>query len=293
MIALLRDYIPVGTPLNTFLRDKWAVISLTFLIGVIVAAVFAPWLTPYAEQGRGVPNIDMRFQPPSWQNPMGTDSLGRDVLARILFGARASLVAAFAMVFVAATLGTLLGVVSGYWGGVVDTIIMRVTDVFLAFPPLLLAIALATTLGAGLISTVLAVGLTWWTWYARLVRAQAASIRQSAFVLAARSIGVSELTILRRHVLPNVLTPVLVQASVDLSSAILTVAALSFIGLGVQPPTPDWGTMIGEGRLYLQSGRWWLVLYSGGIITLTAIAFNVVGDALRDALDPHTRSANL
>jgi peptide/nickel transport system permease protein len=196
---------------------------------------------------------------------------------------------ALAVVVVAVVVGTPLGAIAGYAGGWIDEIIMRITDIFLAFPPLLLAIAIAAALGPGYANAVLAVGLTWWPWYTRLVRAQTLSIRQRDYVTAARGIGVSDATIIRRHILPNVMTPVLVQATLDLGSAILTVAGLSFIGLGTQPPTPDWGVMVNEGRLYLQSGRWWLVTFPGLAIMITTLSFNLLGDSVRDVTDPHTR----
>jgi peptide/nickel transport system permease protein len=196
------------------------------------------------------------------------------------------------VVAAAVLIGTPLGALAGYFGGWTDEVIMRVTDVFLAFPPLLLAVAIAAALGPGYVNAVLAIALTWWPWYTRLVRAQAIALREQPFVEAARSIGVSDLTIIRRHVLPNVLTPVLVQSTVDIGSAILTAAGLSFIGLGPQPPTPDWGAMVNEGRLYVLSGRGWLVTFPGLAIFLTALAFNLLGDSVRDATDPRTRGGD-
>jgi peptide/nickel transport system permease protein len=166
---------------------------------------------------------------------------------------------------------------------------MRVTDIFLAFPPLLLAIAIAAALGPSFINSMLAIALTWWPWYTRLVRAQAISLRERSFVEAARGIGVKNLTIIWRHILPNVFTPVMVQATLDIGSAILTAAGLSFIGLGTQPPTADWGVMINEGRLYVLSGRWWIATFSGLAIFITTLAFNLLGDGVRDAADPRTR----
>jgi peptide/nickel transport system permease protein len=272
-----------------FRRDPIGMVSLIVMLLIVLAALAAPLLTPYADQGMGTPDIASKFLEPSPANPLGTDSLGRDLLARILFGARTSLSMALAVVVVAVVVGTPLGAIAGYAGGWIDEIIMRITDIFLAFPPLLLAIAIAAALGPGYANAVLAVGLTWWPWYTRLVRAQTLSIRQRDYVTAARGIGVSDATIIRRHILPNVMTPVLVQATLDLGSAILTVAGLSFIGLGTQPPTPDWGVMVNEGRLYLQSGRWWLVTFPGLAIMITTLSFNLLGDSVRDVTDPHTR----
>ena len=192
----------------------------------------------------------------------------------------------------AMVVGGLFGLFAGYFGGWIDELIMRITDVFLAFPPLLLAITIATVLEPNLQNSVIAVASTWWPWYTRLVRAQTVSVRERHFVEAARGMGVKDVTIIRRHILPNVFTPVLVQGTLDLGTAILTAAGLSFIGLGPQPPTADWGVMINEGRLYILSGRWWIATFSGLAIFLTALAFNLLGDGVRDVTDPRTRGGS-
>ncbi|HVU11627.1 MAG TPA: nickel transporter permease [Phototrophicaceae bacterium] len=289
----LGNYIPAepGSTVWFFRRDKIAYVSLIFLLVLFALAILAPLLTPYANEGLGDPNIANKFIAPVLAHPFGTDSLGRDLLARVLFGARTSLSMGLLVVVSAVIIGTPLGALAGYYGGWVDEVIMRVTDIFLAFPPLLLAVAIAAALGPGYVNAVIAIAITWWPWYTRLVRAQAISLRERDFVEAARGIGVSNLTIIRRHILPNVLTPVLVQSTIDIGSAILTVAGLSFIGLGPQPPIPDWGVMVNEGRLYVQSGRWWLVTFPGLAIFFTALAFNLLGDGVRDAADPRTRGA--
>ena len=272
-----------------FRRDRIAMLSLIFLLLVLLGALFAPLLTPYPEQGRGDPNIAEKFQPPSMAHPLGTDALGRDMWARLLFGARTSLTVGLAVVALSALVGTLLGALAGYFGGWIDEVIMRITDIFLAFPPLLLAIVVATALGPSLRNMVLAIALSWWPWYTRIVRGQAVSLRERNFVEAARSMGVGDLTIIRRHILPNVLAPVGVQATLDLGAAILTAAGLSFLGLGTQPPTADWGVMVNEGRQYMLSGRWWIATFAGLAIFLTSMAFNLLGDGARDAADPRTR----
>ena len=272
-----------------FRRDRMAMLSLIFLLLVLLGALFAPLLTPYPEQGRGEPNIAEKFQPPSLAHPLGTDALGRDMWARLLFGARTSLTVGLAVVALSALIGTLLGALAGYFGGWIDEVIMRITDIFLAFPPLLLAIVVATALGPSLRNMVLAIALSWWPWYTRIVRGQAVTLRERNFVEAARSMGVGDLTIIRRHILPNVLAPVGVQATLDLGAAILTAAGLSFLGLGTQPPTADWGVMVNEGRQYMLSGRWWIATFAGLAIFLTSMAFNLLGDGARDAADPRTR----
>ena len=237
-----------GSTVWFFRRDRIAYFSLIFLVVLIALAILAPLLTPYANEGLGDPNIANKFIAPGLIHPFGTDSLGRDLLARVLFGTRTSLSMGLLVVVFAVLIGTPLGALAGYYGGWIDELIMRITDIFLAFPPLLLAIAIAAALGPGYVNAVIAIAITWWPWYTRLVRAQALSLRERDFVEAARGIGVRNLTIIRRHILPNVLTPVLVQSTIDIGSAILTVAGLSFIGLGPQPPMPDWGVMVNEGR---------------------------------------------
>ncbi len=269
---------------RAFRRDPLAVISLFILLVFILGAIFAPFLTPYAGQGLGDPNILEKFNPPSTEHLLGTDYLGRDVLGR------SSLMIGFLVVFVAVFIGVPLGAVSGFYGGWLDNLLMRITDIFLAFPPLLLAIALAAALGASFVNTMIAISFTWWPWYARLVRAQTLSLKERSYIEAARSIGVPSWKIITTHVLPNVMTPVMVQATMDLGSAILVGAAISFIGLGVQPPTADWGTMISVGRIYFLE-RPWYAGSAGLAIFLVVLAFNLLGDAVRDAADPRTRRA--
>lgn len=276
--------------LQAFRRDPLAVVSLVLILLFVLGAILAPMLTPYPAQGRGDPNILEKFQAPSRDHPLGTDYLGRDVWARILFGGRSSLSIGFLVVIIAGAIGVPLGAIAGYYGGRIDDLIMRITDMFLAFPPLLLAIAIAAALGASFINTMIAIAFTWWPWYARLVRAQTLSLREQYFIEAARSIGVSDINIIVQHVLPNVMTPVLVQATMDIGSAILTGAAISFIGLGVQPPTPDWGKMISTGRIYFIE-RPWFAGSAGAAIFLVTLAFNLLGDAVRDVADPRTRRA--
>lgn len=273
---------------RSFRRDKLALASLVIIILFVLAAVLAPYLTPYPEQGLGKPNIAEKFSPPSSEHVLGTDYLGRDLLARLLFGSRSSLSIGFLVVSIAVGIGVPLGAIAGYFGGWVDNAIMRLTDVFLAFPPLLLAIAIAAALGPSFTNTMIAIAFTWWPWYTRLVRAQAASLKSRSYVDAARSIGVNSRTIIIRHILPNLLTPVLVQGTMDIGSAILTGAAMSFIGLGVQPPTPDWGKMVATGRVYILNAPWFATFAGLSISTIT-LAFNLLGDGIRDVADPRTR----
>ncbi len=274
--------------LRAFGRDRLAVISLLIVLAFVLGAIFAPHLTPYPAEGRGEPNIVNKFLPPGPGHPLGTDNLGRDLLARILFGGRSSLPMGFLVVAIAVSIGTPLGAIAGYLGGWVDEAIMRLTDMFLAFPPLLLAIAIAAALGPSFTNAMIAIGLTWWPWYTRLVRAQTVSLKERPFIEAARAIGVSQRTVVARHVLPNVMTPVLVQATMDIGSAILTGAAMSFIGLGAQPPTADWGNMVATGRIYFVNQPWFAT-YPGLAIFLVTLAFNLLGDTVRDVADPRSR----
>ena len=273
---------------RAFRRDPLAVISLFIILLFIFGAIFAPYLTPYPEEGAGSHNIAHRFKPPSREHPFGTDHLGRDLWARVLFGGRSSLSIGFLVVIIAVGLGTPLGALAGYFGGWLDEVIMRITDMFLAFPPLLLAIAIAAALGPSFVNAMIAIALTWWPWYTRLVRAQTVSLKERSFVEAARGMGVRSLTIIFRHILPNIFTPVLVQSTMDIGSAILTGAAMSFIGLGAQPPIADWGQMVSTGRIYFLHQPWY-VTFPGLAIFLVTLSFNLFGDSIREILDPRSR----
>jgi peptide/nickel transport system permease protein len=230
-----------------------------------------------------------KLQGPSSGHWFGTDDLGRDLLSRVLTGARISLAVAIVVLALAMVLGVGLGLIAGYWGGWVDEVLMRTTDVFLAFPRLVLAIAIAATLGAGLSNTVLAIALSWWPWYTRLVRGQLLSLREQEYVQAAVSLGAGPPRILLRHLLPNVGTTVVIQASIDIGFAILATASLSFIGLGAQPPTPEWGAIIAQARSYMVDA-WWYPTFPGLAIFLAVLGFNLLGNAIRDAFDPRLRS---
>jgi peptide/nickel transport system permease protein len=272
-----------------FRRDKLAMASLIVIIILIFLAIFAPVVSPYPEEGAGQPNILNKLQPPSAEHLFGTDPLGRDILSRVLYGARTALLAGITIEVLAVTFGSILGALAGYFGGKVDEVIMRITDIFLAFPPLLLAMTIAAVLEPSLQNSILAITIVWWPWYTRIVRGQAISVRERDYVRAARGMGVSDLTIIRRHILPNVMSPVMVQATLDLGAAILTVAALSFVGLGVPPPTADWGAMVSEGRIYIQNGRWWVPTFPGLALFITIMAFNLLGDGIQVVANPRTR----
>jgi peptide/nickel transport system permease protein len=260
--------------------------AITLLI--VAVAVLAPLLAPYPADAGPATHPEIALQAPSLRHLFGTDQVGRDVFSRVLCGARVSPLIALLVLLIACAVGVPLGVAAGYFGGVTDEIIMRITDVFLAFPPLLLALAFAAVLPASLTSLTIAIAITWWPWYTRLIRGQAASVAGRPYVEACRALGIPRWRILLRHVLPNSVTPLIVQVSLDAGVVILTTSALSFLGLGAQDPVPDWGLMVAEGENYFTTG-WWLVTFPGLAILVTALAFNLLGDGLRDVLDPRSR----
>lgn len=270
--------------LRRFFRNPGAVLGLALLILLILVALLGPLVAgDPLEQ-----NLLERLKPPGPGHPLGTDQLGRDVWARVVHGTRISLGVGFGVVLLASFLGVSVGLLAGGLGGVWDNLLMRLTDIFFAFPSLILAMAIAAALGPNLTNTVIAVALVTWPIYARLVRAQVLALREREFVEAARALGAGQGRILFRHLLPNALTPVLVQASYEVGAAILTAAGLSFIGFGAQPPTPEWGAMVAETRNYMAEAPWAPVAPAVAIL-LTVLAFNLIGDALRDALDPRAR----
>lgn len=271
--------------LRVIVRDPLSLLSTLVIIAFIFIAVFAYQIAPYPAQGAGKSNPDTTMLLPSRAHPFGTDRLGRDMLSRIIIGAQPALIVPLGVVLAAVLIGAPLGAIAGYKGGWVDEAIMRITDLFLAFPFLLLAMAIATALGRGLEKAAIALAISWWPWYTRLVRSVAASLRERYFVESARAIGVRDWVIIVRHILPNCISPILVQATVDLGTVILAMGGLAFIGLGTQPPAPDWGLMVSEGRTFILK-QWWLSAYPGLAIFIIVLAFNLLGDTLRDIFDP-------
>src|SRR5215210_2743032 len=258
--------------------------GLVVLLAVL-AAFFAPFVSPYDPLRQDLASI---LAPPSGTHLLGTDNVGRDILARVIWGTRVSLVAGFVSVAIATVAGSLLGLGAGFWGGRVDGGVMRLMDAVLAFPPLVLALALGAVLGAGLGGVLIALGVVYTPTFARLMRGQVLTIKTREYVEAARVLGAPNWRIVRRHVLPNAATPIVVQASLSVAFAILAEASLSFLGLGVQPPEPSWGSMINAGRGYLQQAPW-IVFGPGAALFVTVLGLNFVGDAVRDALDPRSR----
>jgi len=254
-------------------------------IVIIVIAVAAPLLAPYDPSAQ---ETARRLEGPTNTHPLGLDDLGRDVLSRILFGARVSLRVGFSVVLIASTIGIALGAMAGYFGGKIDTVVMRTSDVLLAFPGILLAIAFVAVLGPSLNNVIIALSTIGWVGYARLVRGQVLKVREIEFVTAAKALGASSGRVIFFHVLPNVMNPVIVMATLGLAGAILAEAALSFLGLGVQPPTPSWGAMLSSGRQYLGMANH-LAIFPGLAIMLAVMGLNFLGDGLIDALDPKYR----
>ena len=268
-------------------RNKLSLLAFAIIILLVLSAIFAPVIVPYPEDVYST-HIEQKLEAPSSEHIMGTDELGRDVFSRLVYGARVSISTALIAVGVALVIGIPLGAIAGTFGGWVDNVIMRITDVFLSFPPLLLAIARVTLLGPGLTNAIIAIVVSWWPWYTRLVRGQAISIKERKFVQAAETIGTSKAKIIFSHIVPNCISPVIVQASMDIGGVIMTVASLSFLGLGAQQPQPEWGLMISVGRASFPD-KWWCCIFPGIAIFLTVLSFNLLGDAIREILDPKTR----
>jgi peptide/nickel transport system permease protein len=275
----------VAGPLRFIRTDPLGGFSVAVIAVFVFVAILAPWIAPFPDQGAGLSNLETRLLPPSGTHLMGTDYLGRDVLSRIMFGARNALIVSLAVTLSAAVFGALVGGFAGLIGGWVDEILMRITDLFLAFPTLLLAMAIVAAIGPSFENVAIALAVRWWTWYARIVRAVAQSLRERYFVEAARAMGVSSRTIVLRHIVPNSISPIIVNATIDLGAVILAAGGLAFLGLGAQPPTPDWGLMVAEGRDYILTHPW-LPIYPGLAMFLSVLAFNLLGDSLRRRLDP-------
>lgn len=278
--------------LQSMVTSRWALLGMIILIVVTFIAIFGPWLAPFDPNRQ---NIMMRLLEPGSPGAgeltywLGSDQLGRDVLSRLLYGARVSLLVGVAAIAVGGVLGTVLGLVSGYFGGWVDDVIMRLGDIQLAFPFILLAIMFLVVLGPGLFNMILVLGIGQWVTYARIVRAQTLALREKEFVEAARAMGDGTMSILFRTILPNIMAPLTVIASFNVASVILSEAALSFLGLGVPPDVPTWGSMLSESRDHLFSNKWWMAVFPGLAIVFTVLAFNIIGDWLRDFLDPRLK----
>ncbi|MCX5906068.1 MAG: ABC transporter permease [Deltaproteobacteria bacterium] len=281
-----------ATRLHKILRklrqDKGAIFGLVMVLFVIASAIFAPWISPHDPLDQ---DVEQRLLPPIGQTGadprflLGTDHLGRDIVSRLIYGARISLAVSISAVAFSAVLGTVIGLLSGFYGGKVDSIFMRLADVQLAFPFILLAIAIIAVLGPSLQNIIIVMGITGWVIYARVVRAEVLSLREKEYITAVRALGGSNGRIIFKHLFPNVIPPCIVIVTLELARMIIMEAALSFLGLGIQPPTPTWGGMLADGRVYLATS-WWLATFPGLVIMLVVLGINLLGNWLRDMLDP-------
>jgi peptide/nickel transport system permease protein len=266
-------------------RHPGLAVGLGIVVLLALVAVLAPVMAPYPEDAGTATNLMATLQPPGGEHLLGTDSVGRDVWSRTLFGAWVTVGTSVIIIIAALALGVPIGLVSGAAGGWLDDVLMRLVDIFLAFPSLLLALAIGAALGPSLEHAAVAIIFAWWPWYARLMRGEAASLRDRTFVESARLLGIAPWRVAVRHILPNAAGPVIVQASLDLGGVILTLAALSFLGLGAQDPTPEWGLMVEQGRTLFATHPW-VALVPGGAIMIAALAFTLLGEGLRERLDP-------
>jgi len=271
--------------IRRFRRNRLAVVGLVIVLILLIIAVIGPYVAPYPEDATGAINIGERLQAPSRDHWMGTDDVGADIFSRVLIGTRLSLGIGAVVIVLAVLIGIPLGAIAGYFGGKVNELIMRITDVFLTIPGLILALAIAAALGPSIRNAMIALSVVWWPGYCRLTQAQFLALREEVYIEAAQTIGASSWRIIFRHVLPNTLTPIMVKISMDLGFAILTAAGLSFIGVGAQPPSPEWGAMVSLGRKFMPEW-WWYSTFPGGAIFIAVFAFNMLGDGLRDMLDP-------
>jgi peptide/nickel transport system permease protein len=275
-----------GYNLRLFLRKKLAVFSALVLTIIMLSAIFAPWVAPYPEQGKGAINLEERLQPFSKKHFLGTDIYGRDLLSRVIYGARVSVFGGFFIVLVAALIGVPLGLWAGYREGVSGAIIMRTVELVLSFPSALVAMGIAIVIGAGSMTALIALVIPWWPWYTRLVQGEVQSLKNMLYIEAAQMLGYGRIYILFRHLLPNILGPVIVTMLLDVGPAIIAIGVLSFLGLGTQPPHADWGLMVWNGAQNLL-GEWWIAIVPGFAMFLLVTAFNIFGDSLKEILDPN------
>ena len=274
--------------IRTFARNGSAMLGLAIVFLFLLLAAIGPWIVPFPEHAEGVVNLDAKLTPPNATYLFGTDEVGMDIFSRTVLGARVTLQIALIVTGIAVLIGVPLGIMAGYFGGWVQEVIMRITDIFLSIPGLILAVAIVGALGPGILNAMFALALVWWPGYVRLVQAKTLSLKNEIYVDAARAVGAGPFRIIFVHILPNCTSPIIVKASMDMGMAILGAASLGFLGLGAQPPQPEWGAMISIGRNYLPDW-WWYSFFPGMAIMLTVLGFNLLGDGLRDILDPRHR----
>ncbi|WP_207940708.1 peptide/nickel transport system permease [Enterococcus sp. DIV2402] len=270
--------------IRKLLKNKLTLVGLIIVALVVFAAIFADFIAPHPSDVTGSIDFSLMNQPPSSQYIFGTDEAGRDIFSRVLFGARYSLIMGVVVLTVAIGIGVPLGLIAGFWGGKVNAVIMRLTDIFLSIPSIILAMAVAAIMEPSLFNSMVAISFGWWPWFTRLVQAETLKIKNEQFILASEGIGASKWRIAFIEILPNCLSTIIVKASTDIGFVILTGASLGFLGLGAQPPAPEWGTMVAEGRVYLPT-MWWQTTFPGLAILVTVLGFNLLGDGLRDFFD--------
>ena len=274
--------------IKTFSKNTSAMLGLAIVLSFLTIAAIGPWIVPFPEDATGSINLDIKLQAPNAVHWFGTDEVGNDIFTRVVLGTRVTLQIALIVTGVAMLIGVPLGMIAGLAGGLVQEAIMRITDIFLSIPGLVLAIAIVGALGPGIVNAMLALSLVWWPGYVRLIQAKTLSLKNEIYVESARAVGASQLRIVFVHTLPNCTSPIVVKASMDMGMAILGAASLGFLGLGAQPPYPEWGAMISIARTYLPDW-WWYSFFPGIAISLTVLGFNLLGDGLRDVLDPQYR----
>lgn len=267
-----------------FRKNPLSIVGLTIILGLVLIAIFAPFIAPNPQDAGSAVHFQEKFESPSLAHPFGTDAAGRDILSRVMFGARLSLALGLFVLTTAIGIGVPIGLVAGYVQGRPATVLMRITDIFLSIPALVLALTVSVALEPSLVNSMIAISAVWWPWYARLTYGEVMSVKEEEFVEASRGIGAGTPRILFREILPNIVAPITVKFSLDMGYAILVGAGLGFLGLGAQPPTPEWGTMVSQGRNYLPS-QWWYSTFPGLMIFLAVLGFNLLGDGLRDVFD--------
>lgn len=270
--------------IRKLLKNKLTLVGLIIVALVVFSAIFADFIAPHPSDVTGSIDFSLMNQPPSSQYIFGTDEAGRDIFSRVLFGTRYSLIMGVVVLTVAIGIGVPLGLIAGFWGGKVNSVIMRLTDIFLSIPSIILAMAVAAIMEPSLFNSMVAISFGWWPWFTRLVQAETLKIKNEQFILASEGIGASKWRIAFIEILPNCLSTIIVKASTDIGFVILTGASLGFLGLGAQPPAPEWGTMVAEGRVYLPT-MWWQTTFPGLAILVTVLGFNLLGDGLRDFFD--------
>ena len=271
-----------------FRSNILSVLGLTAIVLLVILAFIAPYIAPYPEDAFGKTHVMERLLPPSAEHLFGTDKVGRDIFSRVIMGTGLALRVGMVIIFLASLIGVIIGSIAAYAGGWIDDVLMRITDIFLTVPALVLAIAITAALGKGITNVMIGIALVWWPGFARLSRSLVLSLKQEAYVEAAAALGANHGRILFRHILPNAISPIIVKMSTDFGFAVLTAAALGFIGLGAQPPTPEWGAMINDGRERFPD-EWWIATFPGLAIFIMVFSWNLLGDGLRDILDPKSQ----